>query len=153
MYKYLKEIALIQLVNATAQKESCKYEWCVITIKCFSAVLARADLSPRWRPSPSFSWPAENGLTVSFPQGQVPWVLGKTPLMRSPTSLEICPKRTELCVWSTVGNASTGMWLGENRVGLEVVLPFPVKRLLLLRLQWGQRSDVPSAPLTHNSHS
>lgn len=101
----------------------------MITIKCFSVVLARTDLSPRSRPFPSFSWPAENRRTVSFPQGQVPWVLGKTPLMRSPTSLEICLKRTELCVWSMVGNASTRMWLGEKRVGVEVVLPFPVKRL------------------------
>ena len=47
-----------------------------------------------------------------------PWVLGRTPLMWSPTYLDPFQERTEWCVWSTVGKASLGMWLWGDCVGL-----------------------------------
>lgn len=44
---------------------------CRVGIKCFFAVLEIPVLSPRSRPSPYFPWPVENGLTMSFDEGQV----------------------------------------------------------------------------------
>lgn len=52
-----------------------------------------------------------------FWRSSPPWVLGRTPLMWSPTSLDFFQKRTEWCVWSMVGKASLGMWVWEKHVG------------------------------------
>lgn len=64
-------------------------------------------------PSTSGEWP---NCDICW-RSCLPLLLGRSRLMWSPTSLDFFQERTEWCVWSVVGKASRGMWLGEDHVG------------------------------------
>lgn len=123
---------------------------CRVGIKCFFAVLEIPVLSPRSRPSPYFPWPVENGLTMSFDEGQVcheHWARPRS--CGSPRPWIFLPRNNKVMCWSMVGKASLGMCVWENHVGPMRVFPFSVKRLLLLRLWQGQGSMY-SVPTRHS---
>lgn len=86
----------------------------------------------------------------------LPWVLGKTPLIWSPTRLDFCQERTESCIWSMVGKASLGMWLWGDRVGPARGSSFSQQKGFS---SWGcgkvrgQTYPVPTLTPAHKTHS